>query len=125
MVLLTKTGFKRVAKSVWRSFKTDFETIEGNLSAAKDDVDQEIHLASEMERHRCQSLLLNEAHEQNLHRQLHLQDMETTRSFRKSQSMALAKASELRIQKIVKENGNLASVRTLCHVLQAASQNVV
>lgn len=115
------TGIKRFAKSAWKTFKGDFGLLEENLSAAKDDVNEEIRLASEQEAYHGRELQriefkanrihrsrhLAEMQESQLHRSTQLAEANDNQSFREQQMIALAEAKELRVQKAVREEGNL------------------
>jgi len=118
------TGTKRFVKSAWKTFKGDFGLLEENLSAAKDDVNEEIRLASEQEAHRSRELQriefkenqiyrfrhLAEIQESQLHRSIQLAETNDNQSFREQQMLALAEAKELRVQKVVREEGNLTII---------------
>ncbi|KAF8252017.1 hypothetical protein K440DRAFT_658299 [Wilcoxina mikolae CBS 423.85] len=114
---IQEKGIKRFAKSVWKSFKSDFGLLEENLSAAKDEVDAEIKLASEQEAHHCRELQLIEFKENQFHRSQHSVEIQESRLyrsqqlveanenqlFRSQQMIALAEAKELRVQKVARE----------------------
>ena len=103
---LSAAGIKRFAKSVWKSFKSEFGVLEMNLNAAKGEVDEEIRLASEQKLHDIHVLQLIEHEENRLHRMQQLTEVKESRAFRETHVRALAEAKDLRIQKVVKEEGD-------------------
>lgn len=48
---------KRFVKSLWKDFKSDFEQLEENISATKEEVDEKIKLASEQKMQRIHEQL--------------------------------------------------------------------
>ena len=89
---------KRFVKSLWKDFKGDFGQLEENISAAKEEVDKEIQLASEQK--------MQKIHEQTqIQISQQLTEITESRLFRSQQTLALAETKELRIQKIIKEEG--------------------
>ncbi|KAF8241688.1 hypothetical protein K440DRAFT_591719, partial [Wilcoxina mikolae CBS 423.85] len=110
-------GIKRFAKSAWKSFKDDFGLLEENLSAAKDEVNEEIRLACEQEAHHSRELQRIEFKENQIHRSQHLVEIQESRLhrskqlveanenqlFRSQQMISLAEAKELQVQKVVRE----------------------
>lgn len=96
---------KRFVKSIWKDFKYDFKQLEDNISAAKDDVDEEIKLASEQKIHRIHEQLQIESNSAGSHRLQQLTEIKESRAFRSQQTLALAETKELRIRKIIKEEG--------------------
>ena len=96
---------KRFVKSLWKNFKRDFGQLEENISAAKEDVDEEIKLASETSIQRIHEQLQIESKEARIQRSEHLTEIKENKIFRSQQMLALAETKELRIQKIIKEEG--------------------
>ena len=77
-----------------------------NLNAAKNEVDEEIRLASEQKLHRIHELQLIEYEESRLHRLQQLTEAQESSAFRERQVLALAEAENLQIQKVVREEGD-------------------
>ena len=100
-------GVKRFAKSLWKSFKVDFAEIEERLSAAREEVSEEITLASEQAAHEFRRLQMIENREDQMFRIEQANELEENRCFRSQQSMALVETRDRRIQKLVKEEGNM------------------
>lgn len=100
-------GIKRFVKSLWKDFKGDFGQLEENISAAKEEIDQEIKLASEQKIQRIDEQLQIESREAQIQRSQQSTEIEQGRLFRFQQTLALAETKELRIQKIIKEDGML------------------
>lgn len=98
-------GIKRFAKSLWKNFKRDFQQLEENLSFAKDDVDEEIKLASEQKNQEILERLQIESAEAHLQRFQQLIEIKENKVFREQQTLALKNTEKLRIQKILKEEG--------------------
>ena len=96
---------KRFVKSLWKDFKGDFEQLEENISAAKQEVDEEIKLASEQKMQLIHEQLQIESEQAQIQRSQQLTEIRESRSFRSQQTLALAETKELRIQKIIKEEG--------------------
>jgi hypothetical protein len=96
---------KRFVKSLWKDFKGDFGQLEENISVAKEEVDEEIKLASEQKMQRIYEQLQIESKEAHTQRSQHLTEIKENRVFRSQQMLALAETKELRIQKIIKEEG--------------------
>lgn len=96
---------KRFVKSLWKDFKGDFGQLEENISVAKEEVDEEIKLASEQKMQRIYEQLQIESKEAHTQRSQHLTEIKENRVFRSHQMLALAETKELRIQKIIKEEG--------------------
>ena len=96
---------KRFIKSLWKDFKSDFEQLEENISAAKDEVDEEIKLASEQKMQLIHEQLQIESEQAQIQRSQQLTEIKESRSFRSQQTLALAETKELRVQKIIKEEG--------------------
>lgn len=96
---------KRFVKSPWKNFKGDFGQLEENLSAAKEEVDEEIRLASDQKIQQIHDQLQIESKEAQIQRSQQLTEIKENRIFRSEQRLALAKTEELEIQKIIKEEG--------------------
>lgn len=101
-------GIKRLSKSIWKSFKVEFKGIEESLIAAKDEITEEVQLASEQEAHGFRRLLTSEVEENKMFRLKHMADMQENKEFRVQQSLALSQTQTWQVQKIVKEAGNLS-----------------
>ena len=91
---------KRFVKSLWKDFKGDFRQLEENISAAKEEVDEEIKLASEQKMQLIHEQLQVESKQARSQYSQQLIEIEESRLFRSQQKLALAKNEELRIQKI-------------------------
>ena len=96
---------KRFVKPLWKEFKIDFKQLEENISAAKEEVDEEIKLASEQKMQRIHEQLQIESEQAQIQRSQQLAEIKESRVFRSQQTLALAETKELRIQKIIKEEG--------------------
>ena len=94
------SGVKRFAKSLWKTFKTDFGEIEESISAAREEVSEEIKLASEQAEHEFRQLQIE-------FRQLQMIENQENRRFRTQQILVLAETRDRRVQKIVMEEGNI------------------
>ena len=92
-------------KSLWKDFKGDFGQLEENISAAKEEVDEEIKLASEQKMQRIHEQLQIESEQAQIQRSQQLIEIKENRVFRSQQTLALAETKELRIQKIIKDAG--------------------
>lgn len=101
--VIQQKATKRFVQSLWKDFKGDFRQLEENISAAKEEVDEEIKLASEQKMQRIHEQLQIESREANIQRSQHLTEIKENRVLRSQQMLALAETKELRIQKIVKE----------------------
>lgn len=104
------TGVKRFVKSFSKAFKDDFRLLEENLSAAKEEVEKEIELASDQRIGRIYKHQLDELEKNSLQRSQYLSEAEENREFRSQQALALIESKELRIQKIRKEEGKIMSM---------------
>lgn len=91
--------------SLWKDFKGDFEQLEENISVAKEEVDEEIKLASEQKTQRIYEQLQIESKKAHAQRLQQLTEIKENGIFRSQQMLALAETKELRIQKIIKEEG--------------------
>ena len=100
----TLTGITRFSKSIWKPFKVEFKEIEESLSAAKDEVIEELRLASEQAAHGFRRLLTAEIEEIRLGQ---VAEMQENKYFRSQQTLALQHTQARQIQKILKEEGNL------------------
>jgi len=98
------------------------------LSAAKNEVDEEIRLASEQEAHYFRGLQLIEFKETQRHRLQHLDEIQEShlhrskqraeakanQLFRSEQLLTLVEFKELQVQKVIKEEGK--STFILCPI---------
>ena len=108
----TVTGTKRFLKSTWKSFKGDFKEVEEGLSAAKDEIMEELRLASEQAAHGFRRLLTAEIEENRTLRQKQIAEIQENEDFRSQQTLALRQTQARQVQKILKEEGNpLTSVK--------------
>ncbi|OCK72951.1 hypothetical protein K432DRAFT_430820, partial [Lepidopterella palustris CBS 459.81] len=96
-------GIKRFSKSIWKPFKVEFEEIEEGLSAAKDEVMEELQLASEQAAHGFRRLLTTEIEENRMLRLQQVDEMQENKYFRTQQTLALQHTQARQIQKILKE----------------------
>lgn len=102
----TLTGTKRFSKSIWKPFKVEFKEIEESLIAAKDEVVEELQLASEQAACNFRRLLTTEIEENRIQRLKQAADMQDNEHFRLQQMLALQQTQARQIQKILKEEGN-------------------
>ena len=86
-------------KSLWKTFKTDFGELEERISAAKEEVNEEIKLASEQTEHEFRQLQMIETQENQLFR-------EENRRFCSQQISVLAETQDRQVQKIIMEEGD-------------------
>ena len=103
----TLTGITRFSKSIWKPFKVEFKEIEESLSAAKDEVMEELRLASEQAAHGFRHLLTTEIEENRILRLRQVAETQENKHFRSQQTLALQQTQARQIQKILKEEGNL------------------
>lgn len=96
---------KRYVNTLWKDFKSDFGQLEENVNAAREEVDEEIRLASEQKIQQIHEQLLIESKGVQMQRSQQLIEIKESKVFRSQQTLALAKTEELRIQKIIKEEG--------------------
>ncbi|KAN0066982.1 ankyrin [Elaphomyces granulatus] len=89
LLVVQEKGIKRFTKSLWKTFKADFGEIEERISAAREEVSEEIKLASEQAEHEF--------------RQLQMIENQENRRFRAQQISVLAETRDRRVQKIVME----------------------
>ena len=102
---------KRFVKSLWKDFKGDFRQLEENISAAKEEVDEEIKLASEQKMQLIHEQLQVDSKQAQSQYSQQLTEIKESRLFRSQQKVALAKNEELRIQKIInQESGSKLSI---------------
>ena len=102
----TLIGIKRSSKSIWKSFKVEFKEIEESLSAAKDEVIEELRLASEQAAHDFRRLLTAEIEENRILRPSQVAEMQENKHFPSQQTLALQHTQARQIQRNPKE-GNL------------------
>jgi hypothetical protein len=70
-------------------------------------VDEEIKLASEQRLHHVHELQLIEHEENRLYRSQQLVEAQVGKAFRERQERALAEAKELRVQRAIREEGDV------------------
>jgi hypothetical protein len=80
--------------------------MEESLSVAKDEVMEELQLASEQAAHGFRRLLTTEIEENRILRLQQVAEMEKNEDFRSEQTLALLQTQARQIQKILKEEGN-------------------
>lgn len=80
-------------------------------------MDEEIKLASEHRLHHVHELQLIEHEENRLYRSQQLVEAQVGKSFRERQERALAEAEDLRVQKAIKEEGDVitAPINSGCY----------
>ena len=100
-------GIKRFAKSLWKTFKADFGDLEERISAAKEEVSEEIKLASEQAEYESRELQMIETRENQVFRLLQSAEAEENRRFRSQQMSVLAETRDRRVQKIIMEEGRI------------------
>lgn len=108
---MVSIGAKRFSKSIWKSFKVEFKEIEESINEAKDEVAEELRLASEQEAHGSRRMLTVEIEENREFRAEHITEIQANRDFRSEQTHALHRTEARQIQKILKEEGNLIDLR--------------
>jgi hypothetical protein len=101
--VLSILGIKRLAKSLWKTFKADFGELEENISAAR----EEIKLASEQAEHEFRQLQMIETRENQVFRLLQSTEAEENRRFRSQQISFQEQTRDRQVQKIVMEEGNI------------------
>jgi|SRR5271170_824836 len=99
-------GTKRLWKSAWKSFKADFAEIEESLRTTKEEVREEIQLASEQAAHGFRRLHVIEFEENRVHRLQQATEFQENRTFRSQQMLAFQETRARQIQKLIKEEGN-------------------
>ena len=82
--------------------------IEESLSAAKDEVTEELQLASEEAAHDFRHLLKAEIEENQIVRLNQVTEMQENQYFRSQQTIALQQGKNRRIQKILKDEGKVS-----------------
>src|SRR5271156_2652799 len=92
------TGTKRFSKSIWKSFKVEFKEIEENLSAAKDEIMEELRLASEQAAHGFRRLLTTEIEENKTFRLKQVAEIQENKHFQSQQTIALQQTQARQIQ---------------------------
>ncbi|KAF2270530.1 hypothetical protein CC78DRAFT_573824 [Lojkania enalia] len=118
--LIQEKGAKRYSKSLWKSFKLEFREIEESISEAKDEVTEELQLASEQEAQDFRRLLTAEVEENRILRTIQASEIQENKDFRSLQTLALQQSKARQIQKIMKDEGNLSARRSgFCDLFQA------
>ncbi|KAF2732168.1 hypothetical protein EJ04DRAFT_608906, partial [Polyplosphaeria fusca] len=114
--VVQEKGVKRYSKSAWKSFKIEFKDIEESISESKDEVIEELQLASEQEAHSLRRLLTAEIDENRKMRVEQIAEIQANKDFRSQQTLELQRGGDRRIQKILKETGksNTSKQRTGC-----------
>jgi hypothetical protein len=107
----TFIGAKRYSKSAWKSFKLEFKDIEESISEAKHEITEELQLASEQEAHSFRRLLTAEVEENRKLRIKQTAEIQDNRDFRSQQTLELQRNGARQIQKILKEEGNLNTLK--------------
>ena len=110
-------GIKRLAKSLWKTFKSDFGELEERISAAKEEVGEEIKLASEQAEYESRQLQMIETRENQVFRLMQSTEAEENRRFRSQQMSVLAETRDRRVQKFVMEEGSILSIQLEIHIL--------
>ncbi|KAF3027915.1 hypothetical protein E8E12_000178 [Didymella heteroderae] len=105
--VIQERGVKRFSKSVWKSFKVEFKEVEERISEAKNEVAEELALASEQEAHKFRSYLTVEVEKNNSFRVEQRAEIEASRDFRSHQRHALQQVEARQIQKILREQDHL------------------
>ncbi|KAF2031340.1 hypothetical protein EK21DRAFT_88059, partial [Setomelanomma holmii] len=113
--VVQEKGVKRYSKSAWESFKVDFKDIEEGMSEAKNEVAEELQLASEQEAHGFRRLLVAEIEENRKLRMQQIAEFQEYRDFRSQQTLELQRTEARQIQKILKETER-EKIRLLRHV---------
>jgi len=102
----TFAGITRYSKSIWKSFKVEFKEIEESISEAKNEVTDELQLASEQEAASFRRLLIAEADESGAFRATQVAEIQENRAFRSQQALSLQRSDARLIQKILAKEGN-------------------
>jgi translation elongation factor EF-G len=100
-------GIKRFVISLWKTFKADFGELEERISSAREEVSEEIKLASEQAAYKFRQLQMIETQENQVFRLQQSAEVEENRRFRSQQTSALAETQDRQVQKLVKEEGNI------------------
>jgi hypothetical protein len=101
----TLIGIKRFSKSIWTPFKKEFKDIEESISAAKDEVGEELRLASEQAAHGFRRMITTDVDENKIFRLTQKAEIQENKQFRSQQALAQHQAHVRQIQKIIKEQG--------------------
>ncbi|KAF2183636.1 hypothetical protein K469DRAFT_689781 [Zopfia rhizophila CBS 207.26] len=101
--VVQEKGAKRYSKSLWKSFKVEFKEIEESISETKDEVTEELQLASEQEAQGFRCLLTAEVEENRTLRITQVAEIQENRDFRSQQTLALHRSEAQQIQKILKD----------------------
>jgi hypothetical protein len=80
--------------------------VEEGLSAAKDEITEELQLASEQAAHGFRRLLTTEIEENRTLRLKQMAEIQENEYFRSQQTLALRQTQARQVQKILKEEGN-------------------
>ncbi|KAF2190029.1 hypothetical protein K469DRAFT_22338 [Zopfia rhizophila CBS 207.26] len=115
LMVVQEKGVKRFSKSVWKSFKVEFNEIEESLSAAKDEVRGELQLASEQAAHGFRHLLTTEIEENRKLRPQQVAEMQENKYFRSQQTLAQQRTEAWQIQKILNKEER-EKIRLLQHI---------
>ncbi|OCL01600.1 hypothetical protein AOQ84DRAFT_383587, partial [Glonium stellatum] len=101
--VVQEKGIKRFLKSAWKPFKVEFKETEENLIAAKNEVMEELQLASEHATHGFRRLLTAEIEENKIFRLEQAGVMQEGKYFRSQQTLALKQSQAREIQKILRD----------------------
>ncbi|KAH8712110.1 hypothetical protein GQ44DRAFT_661085 [Phaeosphaeriaceae sp. PMI808] len=113
--VVQEKGIKRYSKSVWKTFKVEFKDIEESISEAKDEITEELRLASEQEAQGFRRLLTAEIEENRTLRVSQIAEIQENKDFRSQQTLALQRSGARQIQKILKE-AERQKTRLLRHI---------
>lgn len=102
--LLQERGIKMFVKSLWQSFTSDFGQLDKELSMVRDEVNEELKLASEQEAVKGRGQQYIEFEESSRHRSLHVTEIQESKRHRTEQSMVLGQAKSMLIQRLVKDD---------------------
>ncbi|CAI6270740.1 unnamed protein product [Periconia digitata] len=121
--VIQEKGIKRYSKSIWKSFKVDFKEVEENISEAKNEVTEELQLASEQEAASFRRLLTAEADESRAFRVTQTTDIQENRAFRSEQKLERQRINARQIQKILakEERNKIRLLRRIPNYDYAAS----
>lgn len=95
----------------------EFKDIEESISEAKDEVTEELRLASEQESKRFRRLLTAEMEENRTLRITQVAEIQENKDFRSHQTLAVQRSEARQIQKILKEEGNLVELSEKAPIL--------
>lgn len=104
-------GAKRFSKSIWKSFKVDFAEIEEHLAATKDEVKEEVQLASEQAANNFRYLQMIEFEENRQYRRQQTTEALANKDFRSQQTLIHQNHQERQIQKLIKEEGSIRKMK--------------